>query len=80
MNTIFLHVKPYRGSDWKRRAQFQSDCEAAKTLERFLNEQRAKGKPQSFTYSDIARRLGLESDTVARVLSSNGGGNTGITI
>ena len=81
LEPIRLSARSYGGKqNAKRRAERQQDSAAAPSLEEYLNAKRVPGKPRAFLYAAIARDLGLDVETVRRLLHQAGGGHNGITI
>ncbi len=79
---VNIVVKPYGGSDSRKKADYIKKLEIAKVIGEYLNHEAEiseSSRPQ-FNYSIIANVLRLSIKTVSDILSYNDGGTNGITI
>lgn len=79
---VNIHVKPYSGSDPRKKNEYIEKLKTAKVIEDYLNRN-AKSSESSrpeFNYFIIANALRLSVKTVRDILSYNDGGFNGITI
>lgn len=79
---VSISVKPYSGSDPRKKHLYIEKLKNAKVIEDYLNREAKSNNSsrQVFVYYSIANALGLSEKTVRDILFPNDGGSNGITI
>ncbi len=69
---------PYSGSNSKKRAIYEFDCQIARKLEKYINEKYESEEFGIYTFARIAKDTGISERDVDRLLDD--GASRGITI
>jgi len=74
---VSIPVKPYRGSEQRKRNAHIEKVQIAKRLAKYLNDQMEASSEDRITlmYGNIAVDLGIPSETIADLLAGVGGHN-----
>jgi hypothetical protein len=80
MREISIHVRPYRGRDPRKRAEYTRRVSLVQRIEQHLQEHMQQRTSAIVTYGAIAEALGCNKKTVRDLLLTAGGGENGITL
>jgi hypothetical protein len=74
---VSILVKPYRGSNQRKREIFTEEVQIAKRLEKYLNDKMDGSAEDRITliYGYIAVDLGIPPETIVELLAGVGGNN-----
>jgi hypothetical protein len=77
---VSVTVKPYRGSDKRKREKYMEKVRLAKKLEEYINTEMEGNEVKKFTYGFIAIDFGVSEAIVRELLSTIDGGHNGVTV
>jgi hypothetical protein len=78
---VHVTVRPYKGSDERKRVRFRDDCMLARKLEDLINSKLLEQLDpiKVYTYGELAMSSGLAVEIVRRLCVSIDAGSNGFT-